>query len=245
MRLSPAERRHWGAAGGIALAGHLAIGAVVVAWVRPMPPPVPEPVVLVELPSEAATAPADTVQQAVERPQQSAYVPPQPLPPSVDIAPVRAPLPENPVAVPPSPQPLPVQQVGPAPTAGPAVVNPVSVASAGAGTGASPTPGSDPKARQQEANYFALVSAHLNRRKTYPAEARKSRQQGVVTVRFTVDRNGNVSGASIKRGSGHEILDRATLDLLTRVAPLPRMPSSMQRDSVTLSLPIEYSLRTS
>ena len=107
------------------------------------------------------------------------------------------------------------------------------------------TPGNDPKARQQEADYFALVSAHLNRRKQYPVEARKARQQGVVTVRFTVDRNGNVSNTSIKRGSGHDLLDRATLDLLLRVAPLPRMPASMQRESVTLSLPIDYSLRTS
>ena len=66
-----------------------------------------------------------------------------------------------------------------------------------------------------------------------------------MTVRFTVDRNGNVSGVSIKRSSGHELLDTATLELLQRVAPLPRMPTSMQRDSVTLSLPIDYSLRTS
>jgi len=119
------------------------------------------------------------------------------------------------------------------------------VAPTGTGTGASATPGNDRHAKRQEADYFALVSAHLNRRKVYPAEARQARQQGVVTVRFTVDRNGSVSNAAIKRGSGHEVLDRATLDLLQRVAPLPRMPASMARDSVTLSLPIDYSLRTS
>ena len=116
---------------------------------------------------------------------------------------------------------------------------------AGTGSGASATLGNDPRARQQEANYFALVSAHLNRRKVYPAEARQARQQGVVTVRFTVDRSGGVSAVSIKRSSGHDLLDRATLDLLQRVAPLPRMPASMERDHVTLSLPIDYSLRTS
>jgi protein TonB len=32
--------------------------------------------------------------------------------------------------------------------------------------------------------------------------------------------------------------------LLQRVAPLPRMPASMQRESVTITLPIEYSLTT-
>jgi periplasmic protein TonB len=95
-----------------------------------------------------------------------------------------------------------------------------------------------------EADYFSLISAHLNRRKTYPTDAKKARQEGVVVIRFTVDRGGNISGASIKRGSGHALLDQATLQLLQRVAPLPRMPASMPRDSVTLSLPIDYSLRT-
>jgi protein TonB len=134
-----------------------------------------------------------------------------------------------------------VRQAAPAAPA----VTPLAVSPTGTGSGASATPGNDPRARQQEQNYFAMVSAHLNRRKVYPAEARQARQQGVVTVRFTVDRSGNVSGASIKRSSGHEVLDRATLELLGRVAPLPRMPASMQKDSVTLSLPIDYSLRTS
>ena len=103
---------------------------------------------------------------------------------------------------------------------------------------------SDAKSPKQEADYFALISAHLNRRKTYPAQARQARQQGVVTIRFTLDRSGAVSAVAIKRSSGHDLLDQATLALLARVAPLPRMPASFQRDSITLSLPIEYSLRT-
>lgn len=93
-------------------------------------------------------------------------------------------------------------------------------------------------------DYYALVSAHLNRKKRYPTEAKKARQQGVVTVRFTVHSDGSVSGGSIKSSSGHALLDQATLDLLQRVAPLPRFPKSMTKDSVTLALPIDYSLRT-
>lgn len=89
-----------------------------------------------------------------------------------------------------------------------------------------------------------MVAAHLQRKKSYPTEAKKARQQGVVTVRFTVARDGSVSAIGIKKSSGHELLDTATLELLRRVAPLPRMPDSMERDSVTLSLPIDYSLRT-
>ncbi len=240
LTLNADDRRHWSLAGTVALAAHLGVAALVLAWARPAEPPLPEPVVLIELPPQAVPAPAVATQQAAEQPLPD-HVPTQTLTPPIDIPPVRAPLPSNPVTLPPPPPLLPARQASPASATAPA--NPDAVSPTGTGT--STTPGNDQRARQQEANYFALVSAHLNRRKVYPAEARQARQQGVVTVRFTVDRNGGVSGISIKRSSGHDILDRATLDLVQRVAPLPHMPASIQRDSVTLSLPIDYSLRTS
>ena len=245
MTAAPAWRedsRHWGLAGGIALAAHVAVGALVLSWTRQGEPPVPEPVVLVELPPEAAPAPAVAAVQPVAQPQPD-YVPPQVLATQVEVPPVLAPLPRDPVVLPPPPPPLPMRRAAPAPEAAPPT-NALAVTPAGRGTGTSATPGSDPKARIQEADYFALVSAHLNRKKRYPVEAKKARLQGVVTIRFTVDRDGNVSNVSIRRSSGHDLLDSATLELLQRVAPLPHMPASMRRDSVTLSLPIDYSLKT-
>ena len=84
--------------------------------------------------------------------------------------------------------------------------------------------------------------AQLARRKEYPAAARQARQQGVAVVRFTLDAAGNVSGATITRGSGVEALDSATLALLRKVSPLPPIPRDMHKQSLTLSLPIEYAL---
>ncbi len=242
LPLNTEDRRHWSIAGTVALAAHVGVAALVLAWVRPAELTQPEPVVLVELPPQAAPAAAVAEQKAVEQ-AQPVFTPPQAITPPVNIPPVRAPLPSNPVTLPPPPPDQPARSAAPVPAIAQAI--PLTVAPAGSGSGASATPGNDPRARQQEVNYFALVSAHLNRRKVYPAEARQARQQGVVTVRFTVDRSGGVTGVSIKRGSGHDLLDRATLDLVLRVAPLPRMPASMPRDNVTLSLPIDYSLRTS
>lgn len=161
--------------------------------------------------------------------------------PPIEVPPVQTLLPVNPVTLPPASPRQPQGQVT-APALAPTLVAQQPVAPIA--TGPVTAVGTDPRAKKQEADYFALISAHLNRRKTYPVEARQARQQGVVTVRFTVDRSGNVSGVSIKRGSGHAILDSATLALVQRVAPLPRMPAAMQRDSVSLSLPIDYSLRT-
>lgn len=237
------ERRRWTIAGSVALAAHVAVLASVLAGVQQNETQVPEPVVLVELPPEGASAPAPMAAQQIAQPQPE-YVPPRVVTPPIDVPEVRAPLPQERVSLPPPPR-LPMRASSAVATASPApATNALAVTPTGKGSGSSQVTGSDPKAKAQEADYFALVSAHLNRKKRYPAEAKKAMQQGIVTVRFTVARDGTVSATSIKRSSGHELLDAATLDLVRRVSPLPRMPASMNRDSVTLSLPIEYSLKT-
>lgn len=239
------DQRLWGSAAGIAIAAHAAIAAAALLTVIPADPPVPEPVVLVELPPEAApAAPAEA--EPVEQQQAVQPLTPQTPTPPIDIPPVRAPLPQDPVVLPPPAPPQPQRQVESLPAPAPAPSQPAAAAVRTPVVAAAPSTGggADPAAKKQEADYFSMLSAHLNRRKSYPAEARKARQQGIVTVRFTVDRNGNVSGAGIKASSGHAVLDDATLALLQRVAPLPKFPASMQKDSVTLSLPIAYSLRT-
>jgi len=244
VAIAPDDRKRWGVAGGVALAVHIGLAVLAIVAVRPQQAPVPEPVVLIDLPPEAAPAPAAQTETQQAEPQPE-YVPTPQLTPRIDIPPVNAPLPRDPITLPPPPPPLPARRtesVAAKPAA--AALAPLAVTATGAGTGTSATPGNDPKAKQREADYFSLVSAHLNRRKQYPREAKQARQQGVVTVRFTVDRGGNVSATSIKRSSGHALLDQATLDLLIRVSPLPRMPASMQRDSVTIAVPIEYSLKT-
>jgi protein TonB len=239
--------RHWLVGGGIATAAH----AVVLAGVLLVQPATPDnlaeqPVVLVELPPQAGPAPAAQAEQAEAQPQPE-YVPPQQFMPQVEAPRVRAPLPRDIVTTPPPPPPLPVRRMVAAPlAAAPAAPprNALATMPAGAGSGTAATPGDDPKAKREEADYYALLSAHLNRKKRYPSEAKKARQQGVVTVRFTVHSDGRISGSSIRNSSGHELLDRATLELMERVAPLPKFPRSMTRDSVTISLPIDYSLRT-
>ena len=244
--LDLAANRHWSAAGGIALAVHAAaIALAITAISRSEPAPAPEPVMLIELPPEAVSAPR-AAQSSESQTVNPASVPPSMMTRPMDVPEVRAPLPSNPVTLPPPPPPLPVKQVSQvqSPASAPAA-SPVSVSRTGSDTANSKTPGSDPKAKQQAADYFSLVSAHLNRKKRYPSEAKKARQEGVVTVRFTVARDGSVSGVSIKKSCGYALLDQETLALMQRVAPLPKFPQSMDRDSVTLSLPIDYSLRTS
>lgn len=239
------EKRRWATAAAIAVAAHAFLAVAAMAWKPPHDRPIPEPVVLVELPpasaSEVLSEPTPASQPEYSPPQQQA------LP--FEVPPTRAPLPDDAIKLPtetkqpPSPV-TPVQQAEVTPVAVAAPATSEAPPTVAARSAPSTTSGNSPKARKERANYYAMVSAHLNKRKKYPTEARKAREQGVVKVRFTVDRTGNISNVSITGSSGHDILDQATLALMQRVAPLPAMPASMQRDRVTISLPIDYSLRT-
>jgi protein TonB len=51
------------------------------------------------------------------------------------------------------------------------------------------------------------VIGHLQRYKHYPSEALARREEGVVLLRFSLDRNGHVLARSIARGSGYADLD--------------------------------------
>lgn len=238
------EKRRWVFAAAIAVAAHAALGLAVTAWKSPQEPPIPEPVVLVELPPASASE-ANSEPVPASQPE---YVPPQPALP-FEVPPVRAPLPDDALRLPPEPK----RAASLATPTPPAIATPVAVAPPARAEAAptaptSPVPsnsaGNSAKAKKEQANYYAMVSSHLNQRKKYPKEARQAREQGVVKVRFTVDRAGNISNVSIAASSGHAILDQATLGLMQRVAPLPAMPASMTQNRVTISLPIDYSLRT-
>ncbi len=104
---------------------------------------------------------------------------------------------------------------------------------------APPTPAGAPPA-----SYRDLLAAYLERYKKYPADARKRGEQGVVLVRFTIDRQGNpVAEPHIERGSGFAALDNEVLALIRRAAPLPPFPPSMDRSSLDLTVPVQFHLQ--
>jgi protein TonB len=82
--------------------------------------------------------------------------------------------------------------------------------------------------------------AHLERRKRYPAAARKRREEGTVLVRFAIDGGGNVLSAGLVRSSGHAELDKAVLALVRRASPVPPPPTGAPRQ---ITAPVRFTIR--
>ncbi len=177
-------------------------------------------------------------------------VPPEPLiePPPPMIEPLVA-LPEPPKEPPPPPEvkeepkikPPEVKRVDrkkPAPrtTAAPRSER------ATADTPAAPSPGAA-SASAAMASWRDLVVAQLQRAKRYPSGAQSRREQGVVTLNFTLSRGGSVLARSIARSSGNSELDQEVLAMVARASPFPQFPPGMTQSSVNLSVPVRFSLR--
>lgn len=84
----------------------------------------------------------------------------------------------------------------------------------------------------------------LARYRTYPLAARRARIEGVVQLRVTLLPDGRLVDARVEHSSGHAMLDRAALELLTHAAPLPPEFGGTRTGRIELQLPIVYRMRT-
>lgn len=109
-------------------------------------------------------------------------------------------------------------------------------------TPAAPSPGNT-TSRAQIASWRELLMARLQQTKRYPASAELRRQEGVVTLAFTVDRSGHVLARRIAKSSGVSALDEEVMAMVKRAEPLPAFPPAMTQQSVNLNVPIRFSLR--
>ena len=89
----------------------------------------------------------------------------------------------------------------------------------------------------------SAVLGRLERFKRYPRDARRNRQEGVVDVRMTIDRAGNVLDREIERTSGVYSLDAEALALIDRAQPLPTPPEEVEGDAISLVVPIEFYMK--
>lgn len=70
------------------------------------------------------------------------------------------------------------------------------------------------------------------------------RGRATVVIRFTIFRDGAISGAEVETSSGQSLLDRAALRAVVLAEPLPRLPDSYPRDRVGVHLLFTYTQET-
>ena len=196
----------------------------------PAPPPPVEP--------QPAPAPTPTPQPPTPAPQPPVLPEAPTSPPPEEQQP---PLPLPPPAPPPPPEPArrappPRPMVRPMPAAAPPRSAPAPAANpappVAATTSAQPT---------ISPNWQGALAAWLEAHKTYPERARRRGEQGRGSVRFTVDRSGQVLDVAIVSSTGSPILDDA-IERMLRGAHVPALPANMDEAQVTVTVQIRYAL---
>lgn len=91
------------------------------------------------------------------------------------------------------------------------------------------------------ARFQKTLLDHIQRYRVYPERARLNRVEGVVMLRFAMDRNGKVTDAWIEKGSGSTALDAEALVTIQRAQPLPAIPAKLP-DQLRLVLPLTFNL---
>ena len=109
----------------------------------------------------------------------------------------------------------------------------------GQGRGSGPGSGSGDVLR----GYLRLVRQLLEKQKDYPSQARQRHIQGIVMVRFTIRAGGQVASFQISRSSGHGLLDEAAKNTLRRVGQFPPLPVDLNRQKLTVEVPLAFRLR--
>jgi protein TonB len=91
--------------------------------------------------------------------------------------------------------------------------------------------------------YLAQVRKRLAASKKYPPTARARKLEGVARVSFLLAPDGRVLSSNLARSSGHAVLDDEVMALVRRVSPLPPRPQGLPQDNLSLTVPIQFSLR--
>lgn len=211
--------------GGTALVFLLIAAATLVTW-RVVQPIVAEPAPLLVVDLQPLSAPPEPVKEVPEGPEQVEQEEQKPkeqedrpAPPEITIQEL------SPITL---PTPPPVEALRAADPV-PETTAPKSI----------PAPPANRAASKAEATWEAMLLAHLEQYRRYPASARARRLEGTAYVWFRMNREGKVLASEIARSSGSAVLDRAALATIRRAQPLPAIPDD-RPDPLELSVPVEF-----
>jgi protein TonB len=111
----------------------------------------------------------------------------------------------------------------------------------GGGTGSGQGRGSGSGSALQ--GYLREVRRLLEKHKDYPWMARRRNIQGVVVMVFTITSGGQIESYRISRSSGQDLLDEASRETIRRVGKFPPFPNELNRQNLTIEIPLAFRLR--
>jgi protein TonB len=89
--------------------------------------------------------------------------------------------------------------------------------------------------------YLSQLLQIISHQKFYPKASLLNEETGIVEARLTLDANGSLLHAEIKKSSGFPNLDAAALKTIQSIANFPAPPPSLGTP-LSLSVPIRYEL---
>ena len=97
-------------------------------------------------------------------------------------------------------------------------------------------------AKNTEELYIAELKHNLEKRKKYPVMAKKMGHTGRVTVRFEINRQGEIIHSEILEPSAHASLNDSVQKLLSETKAFKPLPEEIQRTTWKFILPVEFKL---
>lgn len=91
------------------------------------------------------------------------------------------------------------------------------------------------------ASYFARIKHQIERVWAYPEEAARRGISGELTLRFQIQRDGDLMDVRLIEGSGSELLDFAALKAIKSAAPFYPFPVTIEKNKISILATFIYS----
>jgi protein TonB len=208
------------------------------------PTPVTQPVPATPKPSPAPVPPKPRLKPKKQPKREP--VPPPPKPTKAPVIPTPAP-----AAITPKAPPVPSSAIsgqtgasqGPGRVSGSGQGGQGGGRGTGSGGGAGTGQGRGSGGGSALQGYLREICKLLEKHKDYPWMARQRHIQGVVVVVFTITSGGQIESYRISRSSGQDLLDEASRDTIRRVGKFPPFPAELNRQNLTIEIPLAFRLR--
>lgn len=92
-------------------------------------------------------------------------------------------------------------------------------------------------------DYYNQIKRRMLKFHKFPLASKRKKQEGVVKISFIIDKSGKVIEKTIAQSSGYKRLDAAALKTLTKANPFPPIPDSIGKDTISLIIPVNYTLQ--